>query len=362
MGSQRERFEVVVVGGGQAGLATAYYLSLARIPFVVLDAVARIGDAWRKRWDSLRLFTPARIDALPGMRFPLRPGELPSKDQMADYLEAYANHFKLPVRSGVRVASLEAEDDHFLLQADGRELEADQVIIATGANQTARIPTFASDLDPGIVQLSAADYTKVAQVKPGGILVVGAGNSGAEIALGAAKEHRTWLSGNPTGSGSAAVFSRPGWWMAMHVMTRATPMGRNLIRRMSRRGAPLLRIRSGDLAAAGVERVPRTTGVANGKPRLEDGRLLDVRTVVWCTGFGQDFSWIHLPVLDESGRPLHERGVVNAQPGLYFVGLPFLFGVTSALIGGVGSDACHVVKFAIAKSRGRVHRPIWALT
>ncbi len=342
-----DHFQVVIVGGGQAGLAAGYYLAQVGCRFVILDAHDGVGDAWRMRWSTLRLFTPARIDGLPGLPFPAPDEELPSRDAMADYLEAYARRFELPVRSGVRVTSLSASRDRYVLDTSEGEIEADQVIVATGANQTPRIPAFASGLDPQIRQLSAADYRDPTQLRSGGVLVVGAGNSGAEIALEAGRDHTTWLSGRDTGTGSPRFFARPFWWFGSNFLTRSTPMGRRLIARMSAGGAPLFRIRPDDFAKGGVERVAKMTGVSEGRPELADGRVLDVRTVVWCTGFGQDFGWIRLPVFDESGGPLHWRGVVRSQPGLYFIGLPFLYRLSSALIGGAGSDARHVARVAL---------------
>jgi len=208
-GPARERFPVVIVGAGQAGLAAGYHLARAHVHFVILDAGRQIGDVWRHRWGSLRLFTPARIDELPGMRFPASPSDHPTKDAMADYLETYAARFKLPVRLGVRVTALDVLDGHFLLSAAGQQVETDQVIVATGAHQTPRIPAFAADLAPEITQLSAGDYFSPSQLQPGGILVVGAGNSGAEIALEVAKAHETWLSGRNTGTISSAIFGSP---------------------------------------------------------------------------------------------------------------------------------------------------------
>jgi putative flavoprotein involved in K+ transport len=338
-GPARERFPVVIVGAGQAGLAAGYYLARARVQFVMLDAGGRIGDSWRNRWGSLRLFTPARMDGLPGMRFPASPNDRPTKDAMADYLETYGDLFKLPVRSGVRVTALDVMDGRYLLSADGQQFEADQVIVATGAYQTPRIPAFAADLASEIQQLSAGDYIHPSQLRPGGVLVVGVGNSGAEIALEAGQAHATWLSGRSTGTLSSALYTRPLWWVAMHILTHSTPVGRRVMERQASRGAPLVRIRPEELTAAGIKRVVRTVGVENGKPRLEDGRVLEVSNVVWCTGFGHDFRWIHLPIFDAEGAPAHQRGVVVSQPGLYFLGLPFLYSLTSPLVGGVGRDA-----------------------
>jgi putative flavoprotein involved in K+ transport len=351
--TDREHFEVVVVGAGQAGLAVGYHLARRGVRFVILDAGGRIGDSWRNRWDSLLLFTPARIDGLPGMRFPGSAGLLPTKDAMADYLDAYAKRFKLPVRSGVVVGGLDRNDRHFVLTAGGLQIHADQVVVCTGANQVPRVPPFAKELDPEIVQLSAAQYRNPSRMKQGDVLVVGAGNSGAEVALEAAKDHQTWLSGRSTGRVSPAVFSRPFWWLASNLITRNTPVGRKIVSRVGGRGAPLLRITPHDIAAAGVKRVGRITGVEGGRPRVEDGRVLDVTNVVWCTGFGHDFGWIHLPVFDERGYPLHVRGVLESQPGagLYFVGLPFLYGFTSALVGGVGRDAEYVVRQVTRRAR-----------
>jgi putative flavoprotein involved in K+ transport len=353
-GPARERFPVVIVGAGQAGLAAGYHLARAHIHFIMLDAGRQIGDVWRRRWGSLRLFTPARIDGLPGMRFPASPRDHPSKEAMADYLETYVARFKLPVRLGVRVTALDALDGHFLLSASAagqqQQVEADQVIVATGAHQTSRIPAFAADLAPEITQLSAGDYFSPSQLRPGGVLVVGAGNSGAEIALEVAQAHETWLSGRNTGTISSAIFTPPLWWVEMRFLTTATPVGRWVMGRLARRGAPLVRITRGDLTAAGIGLVARTVGVEGGKPRLEDGRVLDVRNVVWCTGFGRDFSWIHLPVFDAAGAPVHRRGVATAQPGLYFLGLPFLYGVTSGVVGGVGRDAECITRHVVNRS------------
>lgn len=367
-GSQNH-FPVVVVGAGQAGLAVGFHLMKRGVDFVILEAHGRVGETWRRRWESLRLFTPARLDGLPGMPFPDRPDALPNKDQMAAYLERYAEHFKLPVRVNTSVRKLTWETDRFVVETNDRRFEADQVVIATGAHPIPRIPSFAIDLDPGIFQLHSADYREPSQFHPGDVLVVGAGNSGAEIAMEASKDHRVWLSGRCPGTVSPRMYSRPLWWLATHLLTIQTPMGRNFAARAHTRGTPRVRLRDRDFSLASICRVPRTTGVADGKPRLKDGRSLDVKTVVWCTGFDHDLTWVDPPGFDY--LPPHERGVVTIQPGLYFVGLPFQFGVSSALIDGVGRDAEHVVQRIIQKNTalgaaatrageitnaGRVHR------
>jgi putative flavoprotein involved in K+ transport len=346
-----ERFETVIVGGGQAGLAVGYHLARRGRPFVILDANRQVGDAWRGRWDSLRLFTPARYSGLPGMPFPAPAWSYPTKDQVADYLEAYAARFELPVRTGVRVHRLSRDRDRYVVAAGDRRFQADHVVVATGAYQRPRIPAFAAELDPGILQLDPYRYRDPSQLPGGGVLVVGAGNSGAEIAFEVSSTHPIWLSGPDTGHIPVRTGSRwdrlltpPVWWFASQVLTVQNPIGRKVRPRALTTTAPLERVRPKELAATGVERVPRTIGVRDGFPLLEDGRVMDVATVLWCTGFRPDFSFIDLPVFDQDGAPAHHRGVVELQPGLYFLGLWFLSAFTSSLLGGVGRDAEHIAE------------------
>ena len=352
-------FLTVVIGGGQAGLAIGYHLAQCDLPFVILDAHERIGDAWRKRWDSLRLFTPARYNGLPGMPFPGPAHSFPTKDEVADYLEAYATRFDLPVRTGVRVDRLTQEGDRFVVAAGDRRFEAEQVVVATGAYQIPRIPAFASELDPTIVQMHSTEYRNPSQLRESGVLVVGAGNSGAEVALEASRGHQTWLSGRDTGHEPTRPGTAPDrlltpvlWFIVSHVLTVKTPIGRMVKRKFRDRGIPLARVRRKALAAAGVECVPRTAGVRDGLPELEDGRVLEVANVIWCTGFVSDFRWIELPILAEDGHPVHDRGVAESEPGLYFVGLVFQYSLSSVLIGGVGRDAEHVVRNIASRVRG----------
>ena len=352
MGGQEmgpERFETVVVGGGQAGLATGYHLARRGRPFVILDAGRRVGDPWRGRWDSLRLYTPGRYSGLPGMPFPADPWHYPTRDEVADYLEAYAARFQLPVRGGVRVDGLTRKEERFLVSAGDRRFEADNVVVASGAYHHPRVPEFAPDLDPALLQLHSTGYRRPSQLRDGGVLVVGAANSGAEIALEVSATHPTWVSGPHPGNeparagGRADRLTTPALWFTFSkVLSVHNPVGRRLRPRLLTAAAPLARVRRKDLAAAGVERVPRTVGVRDGLPLLEDGRVLEVANVVWCTGFRHDFGWIDLPVFDAGDQPRHDRGVVPEAPGLYFVGLFFLASITSALLGGVGRDAEHV--------------------
>jgi putative flavoprotein involved in K+ transport len=356
-----EHFETVVVGGGQAGLATGYHLTKLERPFVILDANERIGDPWRRRWDSLRLISPAGLSSLPGWSFPAARRAFPTKDEVAAYLEAYADRFALPVRTGVRVESVSRNGSGYLLSAGDRQLEADNVVVASGRFQRPRVPDFASGLDEDIVQLDSTQYRNPGQLHEGGVLVVGAGNSGAEIAFEVSRLHPTWLSGRDVGQTPVEhggrldrLFTPVFWFVIYQVLSTRTFVGRKVRPKALDATPPLEPVRRKDLAAAGVERVPRTVGVENGLPVLADGRVLDVRNVVWCTGFDADYGWVDLPVFDQRGEPLDERGVVADAPGLYFVGRYFQFALASALIGGVGRDAEYVARH-IAK-----HRPATA--
>jgi len=347
-----ERFDAIVIGGGQAGLSVGYHLAQRGLRFVILDASARIGDSWRKRWDSLRLFTPARYDGLDGMPFPAPPDSFPTKDQMADYLEAYAARFSLPVRSGVRVERVYAEGGGYMVEAGGRTLRSPHVVVAMANYQHARVPAFADDLRSDIVQLHSSAYASPSQLRPGAVLIAGAGNSGSEIALEAVREHPIFMSGRDTGHIPFRIAGFLGRLFLVHlvirvifhhVITVSTPIGRRLRPKLLRGGGPLIRVKPKDLAARGVVRTPKTVGVRDGLPLLEDGRVLDVSTVVWCTGFHPGFSFIERPILDEHGEPRHEGGVVPGEPGLYFVGLHFLYSMSSEMVHGVGRDAERIV-------------------
>ena len=352
--SQTEKIDTVVIGGGQAGLAVGYHLARRGQRFVILEATNRIGTAWRNRWDGLRLFSPARYDGLPGMLFPAPGHTLPSKDDVADYLEAYAARFDLPIRTGTTVDRLIGNeiDDAWQVLAGSDRIEASQVVLATGAYQRPRVPAFAAELDPGIRQLHASEYRNASQLLDGPVLVVGASNSGAEIAMSASGDHRTVLSGRDTGkmpvrpeSRMARVFDPPFWFFINHIVRANSAIGRKVRPSVVDHGGPLERIWPEDLAAAGVERVfARTVGVRDGLPLLDDGQVVDVTNVIWCTGFRPNFDWIEPSITGLDGWPVHVRGVVTGAHGLYVVGLPFLYTAASALLGGVGRDAGYIAE------------------
>jgi putative flavoprotein involved in K+ transport len=353
---EAERIDTIVIGAGQAGLSAGYHLAKRGIPHLILDADERIGDHWRRQWESLRLYSPAWSDSLPGMRFPASAYHYPSGREMGDYLEAYAKRFDLQVVSGTRVDGVRpatGADGGFVVTAGDRRFEAARVIVATGAFNQPHVPDLAIDLDPSIHQLHSSEYRNPAQLRDGSVLVVGVSHSGADIAFEAARTHRTFLAGHAHGQLPFKVIdtwrARIVWpmmvFLASHVLTTRTPIGRKMAPFVRMGGGPLLRVRSGDLAAAGVERHDeRVTGVTDGKPTLADGTVLDVSTVVWCTGFRPDYRWVHVPdFVGDDGWPKGARGVVASVPGLYFLGVPFTYGFTSMLVAGAGRDAGFVV-------------------
>jgi len=353
--ARREEFDVIVIGAGQAGLSVGYHLSRAGgSRFVILDANERVGDSWRRRWDSLRLFTAAKFDGLEGMPFPAPRNYFPTKEEMANYLEAYAAHFRLPVRNGVRVERLFERNGRYVVRTGSRELEAQQVVVAMARYQQPRIPEFAGELSATITQLHSSEYRNLAQLQPGGVLLVGAGNSGADIALEVARSGReTWLAGRSPGE----IPFRPERFLGRnvlqplvlgfvfhHLLTVETSIGRKVRPSLLHKAGPLIRVKSRDLAACGVQRVPRVAGVRAGLPVLEDGRTLAVANVIWCTGLHPGFDWIDLPVFAQDGEPRHRSGLVESHPGLYFVGLQFLHAMSSSMVHGVGRDAARIVQ------------------
>ncbi|HXU85888.1 MAG TPA: FAD-dependent oxidoreductase [Verrucomicrobiae bacterium] len=351
-----ERIDTVVIGGGQAGLSAGYHLAKRGMEFVILDADARIGDHWRERWDSLRLYSPARSDGLPGFPFPAAAYHYPTGREMGDYLATYADRLGLPVRSGVRVERVErdAGGDGFVVTAGGRSISARQVVVATGPFRIPNVPAFAGQLDPAIRQLHSDEYRNPSQLQDGPVLVVGLAHSGGDIAFEVAASHRTILSGAFHGQIPFRVIDTPRarivWpiitFVFSHLLTIRTPMGKRMRAaiRSGSGGAPLLRVRLPDLDAAGVERHDaRTVGVKDGKPVLADGTVLDVANVIWCTGYRRDYSWIGAPVAGRDGWPEEVRGVSPTVPGLYYLGIPFTYAFTSMLVGGAGRDARYVV-------------------
>lgn len=345
-----ERIETLIIGGGQAGLSTGYHLKQRGRTSVIIDALGRLGDNWRRHYDSLQLYSPAKLNGLPGTVFPGPAMSLPTKDEVADYLESYAAEHGLEVRTGVRATRVQPERDAFHVETSNGTIQADNVVVASGTFGKPFVPAFADGLDASIVQLHSSEYKNPGQLQDGAVLVVGAAHSGADIAVELASTRPTILSGRRTGDlpfhldGALVKFARPLLRFAVtKVVSTRTPVGRKAKGEIRSHGGPLIDPRTKDVEAAGVEWVEvRTEGVREGKPVLADGRVLDVTNVVWCTGFRHDFSWIDADIVGDDGWPVEDRGVVESLPGLYFMGLAFQSAFSSMLLLGVGDDADHV--------------------
>lgn len=345
--STTEYSGIIIIGAGQAGLSVAYYLQKRKSHFLVLDANKNIGDSWRNRWDFLKLFTPAQYNRLPGYPFPAARGSFPSKDDMANYIVAYVNKFKLPVRTDMKVSSVRQTKKGYEISTQREVFYCKQLVIATGANPVPKIPELSKKLHGNIFQLHSAYYRNEKDLAPGNVLVVGAGASGVQLAIELSKSRETFIAGNPTFHIPDFVFRYVGrlyWFFAKYIVTLHTPLGRKVKPKFLSGGGPLINVSVKDLEAAGVNRLPKLNAVENGIPVFENKANRTFSNVLWATGFKPDFSWIHINVFDKSGWPITDRGTCSAHEGLYFIGMPFQFGLSSTFVGGVGRDAKYIVK------------------
>jgi len=336
-----ERTEVAVVGGGQAGLAAGYYLARAGIPFLIFDAGARVGDAWRRRWDSLTLFTAARYSALPGLAFPGDPEHFPGKDEVAGYLEQYAHIFGLPVKLNRRVTALEPADGGYRLATTGGVCHAAQVIVAAGAYQRPYIPAAAEGLSADVTQLHSADYRNPDQIPGRVVLVAGAANSGAGIAEDLAATHRVVLSqGGKLPHLPRRLLGKSLHFWGDHLGLIGAPL--DSWRGRTQRGELLVWPSLRTLARRHHITLAARAVRANGRTIVfADGHETEVDAVVWATGYRPDYSWIRLPIFGQAGAPIHRRGVTSA-PGLYFLGMRHQYSRGSALIYWVKDDAAYL--------------------
>jgi putative flavoprotein involved in K+ transport len=334
--------DVVVVGGGQAGLAMAWHLRRQGMRFVVLEAGPELGHVWRARWDSLKLFTPARYSSLPGMPFPAPADSYPTKEPVADYLQAYATAFHLPVTFNARVTDLRRAGEIFEVRAGDAVYRARQVVVATGPFQVPFTPPPARKLDPSVTQLHSAAYRNPQAVPDGPVLVVGGGNSGFQIAEELAASRHVDLSiGARVPMLPQRLLGRDlFWWLTRLGLIRVAGTSR-LGRRMQARGEFVIGSNRRRLHRTGVRFRPRLVDADGHTVRFADGGTLQVHTVIWSTGFRSDYSWIHIPGVLTDGRVAHRRGVTEV-PGLYFLGLSWQHTRGSALLGFVGDDAAYL--------------------
>ena len=356
----RSRREVVVVGGGQAGLAIGHSLAREVRDFTILEAAEELGAAWRRRWDSLKLFTPVRYSSLPGLRFPGDPDSYPTRDQVVAYLTGYARRFELPVELASPVRAVRRSNGGYSVELDDRTYGAEQVVIATGPFQLPFVPPIADGLDAEVMQLHTSAYRSPAGIPEGTVLVVGGGNSGFQIAEELSNSHQVHLSiGSRQTPLPQRLLGRDLFWYleatGLIRKTRKSRIGRRLEGRDTLIGSSPRAIR-----VRGVELRPRAVGASGSTLIFDDGTTLEARTVIWATGFRLDHSWIEVPVFDAGGGPIHERGVTRS-PGLYFLGLTWQHTRGSALIGWVKDDAAHIARAisacrpaATSRARGRI--------
>jgi putative flavoprotein involved in K+ transport len=337
-----KRHEAVVVGGGQAGLAIGYFLAEQGRDFAILEAAPEPAAAWRQRWDSLKLFTPARYNALPGLAFPGDPDRYPGRDEVVAYLTDYAHRFELPLELNSAVRSIQKAGGSYLIELDDRAYEADQVVVATGPFQVPFVPAMAERLDREVVQLHSTGYRSPEAISAGRVLVVGGGNTGFQIAaeLSASREVHLAIGSRQMPLPQRILGRDLFWYLDATGLIRKTTASR-IGRRMAGRDTLIGSTPRALRRRHGVQLHPRAVGAAGSIVHFDDGTKLDVEAVIWATGFRADHSWIDVPVCDDEGRLVHRRGV-TASPGLYFLGLSWQHTRGSALLGWVKDDAEHI--------------------
>lgn len=332
--------DVLVIGAGQSGLAMGWHLKRSAASFAILDASPQVGHSWSNRWDSLRLFTPARYDGLPGMPFPGDPDHHPGKDEVAQYLRDYATAFELPIRLGTAARRLSREGDRFVVETPEQTFEASQVVVATGAFQDPAVPRLATAISDDVVQMHSSEYRNPAGLPDGQVMVVGSGNSGLQIAGEVAVTRPVTLAlGEKAQMLPQTVLGRDIFWWLTKTCLITKPADSRLARRMRARGELVIGTRIADLAMNGVDLAQRVTAASGNLVRTADGREFAPAAIIWATGYRPDWSWIDLANVVTQGAGIkHDRGVTSV-PGLYFLGLPWQHSRGSALLGFVQEDA-----------------------
>jgi putative flavoprotein involved in K+ transport len=341
-----------VVGGGQAGLALGYFLACQGRRFVILEAASEPAAVWRARWDSLKLFTPVRYDSLPGLPFPGDPDAYPGRDDVADYLTRYAEHFELPVELGREVLAVRPGDDGFAVELRERTCVAEQVVVATGPFQAPRIPQLTERLDDAVVQLHSTAYRSPRDVPEGPVLVVGGGNTGYQIAEELSASHAVHLAvGSRQTPLPQRLLGRDLFRYLEALRFMRVTVGSRLGQRLQSRDTLIGSSPRAARRRHGIELRPRAVDASGREVRFADGSTLSPAAVIWATGFALDHSFVQAPVFADDGRVVHRRGVTDV-PGLYFLGLPWQHTRGSALLGWVKDDAEHIAAEIARRAAG----------
>src|SRR5918993_4144667 len=349
--SRDERFDVIVIGAGQAGLAAAWHLAQRGLRYVALEAADQLGSSWRGRWDSLRLFSPAQYDALPGMAFPAPADTYPGKEAVAAFLRDYATRFDLPLRLGKRVTALSRIGDEFQVRTDDEVFRAKQVLVATGPFQSPFTPEAGHGFNGSVTQIHSAHYRNPQSLPPSPVLVVGGGNSGLQIAHELAATRQVDVSvGEKVPMLPQRLLGRDLFWWLTRLRVMRVDTATRLGQRLRARGEFVIGTNRRQLKQAGVRFRPRLINAQGRTACFADDSSLDVSAVVWATGYRSDYSWITIPGVTANGHVVHRRGITDV-PGLYFLGLSWQYTRGSALLGFVADDAAYLTQRIAARAQ-----------
>lgn len=339
-------YDTIVIGAGQAGLAAAFYLKKFKHNFLIIDKGKEVGESWKNRYDSLVLFTPRMYDALPGLTLEGERHGFPAKDEIVTYLKQYVKAFDLPIQFQTEVVKMQHQQDLFTIETNQGIVQSKQVIVATGAFQSPRIPSFSRNITNDVFQIHSSQYKNPAQLKEGNALVVGGGNSGAQIAYELSKERETFLAISnkitylPLVIQEKSIF----WWFDKFGILKASANS-FLGKTIQKKGDPIFGYELKEaLKRKEIILKPRVINGIHNEITFEDETTTKVQNIIWATGFHSIYPWLKIDDLfNAEGKIIHHRGVTNVK-GLYFIGLPWQHRRGSALLQGVGFDAEFIIK------------------
>lgn len=358
-----KKTDILIIGAGQAGLAMGYHLKQTSLRFLLVDGASRVGDSWRKRYDSLLLFTPRSLSALPGLTLQGDPQGYASRDEFADYLETYADHVALPVELNMGIKRLERGNGYFVAtSSNGREIEAQVVVLANGGFQKPIIPVMSMNLSSDVQQFSVESYRNPSQIPSGTVVVVGDGATGRDIASELAGPHDVYLAtGKPRRLMPERILGMSMWWWLQKLGFLTAPSESFIGRKLRAMDSFPNRARNFNaLRRKGIQIMPKVTQADGNTVTFSNGASVSVNSIVWAMGYRDDSDWVAIPeVKDSQGDFIHQKGVSPVK-NLYFIGRPWQTSRASAIISGVGRDAEMIVKAIQANTSfdaSRIHLP-----